>query len=296
MNHHSSISPSSLNPQLLFKNIKLSPHKRSHTSNARHANLVLLSSAASQTTQLTALSPDVNTATAIVDIQDTQVFILGISHVSKLSCSHIKELIVATQPDVVLVELDKDRVPLLVDPSESTPVLWSVSNLTISGNNNNNNNGELLSTLKCSYGFPVTFPDLDEDAKTLLSKGLFTSVKLMVRPPPLTAAPSFIHLGGGRMQTVGPIGEVEFVVKCKMREDEAVVPYQPRFPPKNNNNSGRGGGVGIQLGGSSASSSGKRDSGTLNTSSFTPSVKWRPWSAEEKKQAQQPPPLFLFLF
>jgi pheromone shutdown protein TraB len=299
MNHHSIISPRSLNPQLLFKNIKSSPHERSHTSNPRHRNSQV-PSAASQTTQHTALSPDVNTATATVDIQDAQVFILGISHVSKPSCSHIKELIVATQPDVVLVELDKDRVPLLVDPSESTPDLWSVSNLTISGNNKNNknnNNDELLSTLKCSNGFPVTFPDLDEDAKTLLSTGLFTSVKLMVRPPPLTAAPSFIHLGGGKMQTVGPIGEVEFVVKCKVKEDEAAVPYQPRFAPNNNNNnnynSGRGGGVGIQLGGSSASSassSGKRDSGTLNKSSFTPSVKWRPWSAEEKKQAQQSSP------
>lgn len=88
------------------------------------------------------------------------------------------------------------------------------------------------------------------------------------------------------MQTVGPIGEVEFVVQRKMREDEAVVPYQPRFPPKNNKN--RGGGVGIQLGGIGASSSssggGKEEGGTPNKSKFFPSVKWRPWSAEEKKQ------------
>ncbi len=44
------------------------------------------------------------------------VYILGASHVSRASCDRVRELIAAVRPDVVLVELCKDRLGLLVDP------------------------------------------------------------------------------------------------------------------------------------------------------------------------------------
>lgn len=47
------------------------------------------------------------------------VYILGTSHVSRASCDRVAELIAAVRPDVVLVELCKDRLGLLVDPVRS---------------------------------------------------------------------------------------------------------------------------------------------------------------------------------
>ena len=44
-----------------------------------------------------------------------QVYILGVSHVSRESCQEIQELIQATCPEIVLLELCKDRLRLLLD-------------------------------------------------------------------------------------------------------------------------------------------------------------------------------------
>ncbi len=48
-----------------------------------------------------------------------QVYILGVSHVSRESCQEIQELIQAVRPDVVLLELCKDRLRLLLDQVRS---------------------------------------------------------------------------------------------------------------------------------------------------------------------------------
>ena len=52
------------------------------------------------------------------------VYILGASHVSRASCDRVAELIAAVRPDVVLVELCKDRLGLLVDPVRSLGTMW----------------------------------------------------------------------------------------------------------------------------------------------------------------------------
>ena len=44
----------------------------------------------------------------------TQVYVLAMSHVSEVSCDQIRELISAVKPEVVLVELCKDRLGLLI--------------------------------------------------------------------------------------------------------------------------------------------------------------------------------------
>lgn len=56
---------------------------------------------------------------------NVQVYILGVSHVSRESCQEIQDLIQAVRPEVVLLELCKDRLRLLLDqacdPQNSLP-------------------------------------------------------------------------------------------------------------------------------------------------------------------------------
>ena len=44
------------------------------------------------------------------------MFVLGVSHVSRESVDAVRELIQAVRPEVVLLELCKDRLRLLLDP------------------------------------------------------------------------------------------------------------------------------------------------------------------------------------
>jgi pheromone shutdown protein TraB len=46
------------------------------------------------------------------------VYVLGMSHVSRASCEDIEALIRLVRPDVVAVELCKDRVSGLVTPGQ----------------------------------------------------------------------------------------------------------------------------------------------------------------------------------
>ena len=43
------------------------------------------------------------------------MYVLGISHISHDSCEEVRELIHLVRPDVVLLELCKDRLRLLLD-------------------------------------------------------------------------------------------------------------------------------------------------------------------------------------
>ncbi|KAF5825547.1 hypothetical protein DUNSADRAFT_8818, partial [Dunaliella salina] len=55
----------------------------------------------------------------------TEVYVLGMSHVSKQSVDQVKELIRLVEPEVVGVELCKDRLPLLINAeSDTTPNIW----------------------------------------------------------------------------------------------------------------------------------------------------------------------------
>jgi hypothetical protein len=56
----------------------------------------------------------------------TKVYLLGMSHVSKKSVQQVKDLVRAVQPDVVGVELCRERLPLLVDPEKDSAanLLW----------------------------------------------------------------------------------------------------------------------------------------------------------------------------
>lgn len=48
----------------------------------------------------------------------TTVYVLGMSHVSRRSCRDIEQLVSAVRPDIVLVELCKDRVTGLISEEQ----------------------------------------------------------------------------------------------------------------------------------------------------------------------------------
>ena len=50
------------------------------------------------------------------------MYVLGVSHVSRESVDAVRELIQAVRPEVVLLELCKDRLRLLLDPVRATVV------------------------------------------------------------------------------------------------------------------------------------------------------------------------------
>ena len=54
-----------------------------------------------------------------------QVYILGVSHVSRESCQEIQDLIQTVRPEVVILELCKDRLRLLLDQ------VWQALQLTL---------------------------------------------------------------------------------------------------------------------------------------------------------------------
>ncbi len=69
------------------------------------------------------LPPELANAVAVLQAPNpaapggmTRVFVLGVSHVSERSCDQTRQLVRAVRPEVVLVELCKERVGLLVDP------------------------------------------------------------------------------------------------------------------------------------------------------------------------------------
>lgn len=51
----------------------------------------------------------------------TTVYVLGMSHVSRRSCKDIEQLVSAVRPDIVLVELCKDRVTGLISEEQVRP-------------------------------------------------------------------------------------------------------------------------------------------------------------------------------
>lgn len=75
---------------------------------------------AGPTTDTPELTPALRRDTAILEAETpagsrAQVYVLGVSHVSRKSCEEVRELIQAVKPDVVVLELCKDRLRLLLD-------------------------------------------------------------------------------------------------------------------------------------------------------------------------------------
>lgn len=219
----------------------------------------------------------------------------------------MEELIHLVRPDIVLLELCKERVPLLVNPDDPPPTLWHSSRQRLVGLPAGASwpaAAELLAHMRCRGGAPVTATQIEDDAASLLATGVhgfgfclswsegggqpwpalcalcgcylwhvsacsaaafpcaclfscpaaatrdccaappaplaatlalpalhtcrqalhtcpslsghagvFGSVSLNVKPPSPAAAPAFVVGSGGALQTVAPMGEIEFTVK-----------------------------------------------------------------------------------
>ncbi|EFN58262.1 hypothetical protein CHLNCDRAFT_57092 [Chlorella variabilis] len=162
------------------------------------------------------LPPSLRNTTAVLQTAEgATAYVLGISHVSKESCREIEQLIRLVRPDIVLLELCKDRTGLLVDPDAPPPQSWWTPRLTISGvpaAPGWPTAAQLAGGLKGRGCAPVSAADIEDDAVALLATGLFRSVRVAAKPPTAAAAPAFALLPGGGLQAVAPLGEVEYVV------------------------------------------------------------------------------------
>ena len=133
--------------------------------------------------------------------QPVHVYILGASHVSRQSCNHAAQLISAIRPDTVLLELCKDRVDLLVDPSLPAPKHWHSRVVKLDSSFAQQSSftatacKKLLARLRCRPGRLFSAYDIEQDCVQLLSSGAFASVSPMTQPAALSDAPMFVHDG-----------------------------------------------------------------------------------------------------
>eukprot|EP00884_Botryococcus_braunii_P005404 jgi/Botrbrau1/14865/Bobra.0326s0011.1 len=144
-----------------------------------------------------------------------KVYVLGISHVSKRDCELVEELIQKVRPDIVVLELCKDRTPLLV-PKERRFTCWLPHNIDFVGLPDREGwpkQAQLLGLLKSGRGLGSTTRDIEDDCVTLLSTGLFRSV----RPSTSLAAPDaeveqFVLDKEGDVAPAIPLGKVSFIL------------------------------------------------------------------------------------
>lgn len=116
----------------------------------------------------------------------TQVYVLGMSHVSKRSLQHIEQLISLVRPEVVVVELCKDRVTGLVDRDAVEMQRSHCSRVTWTGLPTRRgwpSERDLLRLIRTRPGEAVSYQDIEEDPSRILATGLFRSCRPVVNPP-----------------------------------------------------------------------------------------------------------------
>lgn len=133
-----------------------------------------------------------------VSDKSTHVYILGMSHVSRQSCNLAAQLIAAVEPEVVLLELCKDRVDLLIDPSAAPPQHWHSDSVDFQGlaqqpHSTYNACIALKSRLKCQPGTAFSACDIEQDCVQLMSSGYFGSVLPVTQPGSAADAPMFVQ-------------------------------------------------------------------------------------------------------
>lgn len=127
------------------------------------------------------------------------VYVLGMSHVSRQSCDHTAQLIAAATPDIVLLELCKDRVGLLIDPSLPQPQYWHSRNVKLESSTAQQPTpvqhafNSLMGRLQCQPGRAFSAFQIEQDCIQLLSSGLFKSVVPVTETASDTDAPMFVY-------------------------------------------------------------------------------------------------------
>lgn len=144
-----------------------------------------------------------------------QVYILGLSHVSRQSCDHAAQLIAAVTPEVVMLELCKDRVDLLVDHRAPPPQHWHSRIIDLQGMAQSssvfNTCRKLLSSLTCQRGKSFTAYDIEQACIQLLSSGLFASVRPVTQPASTADFPLFLP---GTHQVLTVALSLEPMISC----------------------------------------------------------------------------------
>lgn len=159
-----------------------------------------------QPDKATALPADLRKYVARVTVNSqaapVEVYILGLSHVSRQSCRHTAELITAVKPDLVQLELCKDRLGLLIEASLTPTQHWHSRSVTLDASITQQPRSvqqacsSLLTKLQCQPGRPFSAYQIEEDCMQLLSSGLFQSVMPVTQPASSAAAPMFMSHAG----------------------------------------------------------------------------------------------------
>jgi len=150
----------------------------------------------------------------------TQVYVLGISHVAKSDCKRARDLIKLVKPDIVMVELCKERTGLLVDQTFASGGLWHTPKVTIKGLPTGDGwpaEDLLLRCLRSSPGQPISISQIEDDCDRLCASGLFRTVRPITSPPGPRSAPNFrsevLPSGKRCMKALQPLGALTFEVK-----------------------------------------------------------------------------------
>lgn len=102
------------------------------------------------------------------------MYVLGISHVSNKSLEHIEAVVKGLDPEVIAVELCKDRSGSLGDPDYSVS-LFHCSDISLQhphgGKPGYPTDEQLLAPLTCKPGYPITRDEIRRDEDILLSTG-----------------------------------------------------------------------------------------------------------------------------
>ena len=177
----------------------------------------------------TSLPPGLRRTTAILEVPNerapsgtTRLYILAMSHVSAVSCDRVRDLIRAVQPDVVSVELCKDRLGLLASDFPAGPRVWHCPQVTVSGAPEGSGfptKAELEGMLTCKPGKPFTSDDIEADVRTLQATGIFGAVRPSASQATKDEAPLFLLTEGSdgelELLTVPPFASLDF--RCEAR-------------------------------------------------------------------------------
>eukprot|EP00879_Flechtneria_rotunda_P015305 GHRR01015999.1.p1 GENE.GHRR01015999.1~~GHRR01015999.1.p1 ORF type:complete len:671 (+),score=251.32 GHRR01015999.1:265-2277(+) len=207
-------------------------------------------SAAAPVTSLQQLPGDLQKAVALLEAPNsaapggtTRVFLLGVSHVSKVSCKQAKDLIRAVKPEVVMVELCKDRLGLLIDSDnpDRRQETWHCRKVSIQGVPADDplwpTAAQLHGLLISRIGAAISTRDIEADVNRLLATGLFGKGRPLAENAKAGEAPQFgavkpdadketavgsqqdaarndgLYSGEVGLQLVPPLGSLKFIVE-----------------------------------------------------------------------------------
>eukprot|EP00240_Pyramimonas_obovata_P001746 CAMPEP_0118945920 /NCGR_PEP_ID=MMETSP1169-20130426/43253_1 /TAXON_ID=36882 /ORGANISM="Pyramimonas obovata, Strain CCMP722" /LENGTH=512 /DNA_ID=CAMNT_0006891767 /DNA_START=480 /DNA_END=2019 /DNA_ORIENTATION=- len=136
-----------------------------------------------------------------------------------MSCQQVRELMRAVRPDHVLVELDDERLGVLVDFGEQQSgqedILWYTEQIRLEPPLPDvfgmPKSSKLLEPLQAQPFFPITGQQMTEDAQRLLRTGLFSSAAAAPYPPSPDMGPMMVgDVASGSVRQVNAMGRLAF--------------------------------------------------------------------------------------